>query len=370
MNDPRLTELGSEIRRDRLGHLLESRELDAAVITDVPDIYYFTGKLLPPDLPSLFLLDGEGSISAIAPEGHTVSSVDQGLYYPWNLEGIDHMLEVGADLLVGRGWKRVGVQRSALLNVVREAIASSSEVQLLSIDDDITDMQSRKDPDEVAVLRGSIKANLGAYAAVQEVIAPGITELDVLAAGIRRAMEAAGEKVFHDGDYQCGAYNGAARNRAIEAGELYIVDAWTCFRGYWADMSRTFVVGSDPTDPQLALFEHIRFVLQRIQELLRPGIDGRDVFYALDELVRQHPPLAEQGLIHHGGHAIGLRSHELPDINRDRGGLLESGNVICIEPGGYFPEARFGVRLENMYLITSDGCENLCPGELELHRCG
>ena len=107
-----------------------------------------------------------------------------------------------------------------------------------------------------------------------------------------------------------------------------------------------------------------------VKRLLRPGLDGTEVYRALDELVREHPLLSDTGLIHHGGHAIGLRIHEMPDINLDRGGPLEPGNVICIEPGGYFDAARYGVRLENMYLITETGCENLCPGELELPQCG
>ena len=95
-----------------------------------------------------------------------------------------------------------------------------------------------------------------------------------------------------------------------------------------------------------------------------------DVYRSMDEMVRHFPLLSDTGLTHHGGHAIGLRPHEMPDINLARGGLLEPGNIICIEPGGYFPEARFGVRLENMYLITEDGCENLCPGDIKLIRCG
>ena len=56
----------------------------------------------------------------------------------------------------------------------------------------------------------------------------------------------------------------------------------------------------------------------------------------------------------------------MPDINRDRGGTLEPGMVICIEPGGYFEAARYGVRLENMYLITDTGAENLSEYPLQL----
>jgi Xaa-Pro aminopeptidase len=242
--------------------------------------------------------------------------------------------------------------------------------EFLAIDDAVSTLQRRKDEDEVELIREAIRANFAAYKAVAQTIAPGINELDILSAGRQGATRAAGEKVFHDGDYQSGAYNGPARNRAIERGELYIVDAWTCYRGYWADMSRTFIVGTEPTDVQQGLFEHIRWVQSQVPALLKPGRDGSDVYQALDELIRQHPPLADKGLIHHGGHAIGLRSHELPDINFERGGKLEAGNVICVEPGGYFQVANFGVRLENMYLITETGCTDLCPGNVELFRCG
>ena len=179
-------------------------------------------------------------------------------------------------------------------------------------------------------------------------------------------MLTAGKKCFHDGDYQSGAFNGPARNRPIQQGELYIIDAWTYLDGYWSDMSRTYIVGNQPTEVQQALYDHLLYVHGEVAGLLKPGVDGKEVFTAVDDLLRQHPPLADSGIPHHGGHAIGLRNHEMPDINRNRGGTLEVGNVICVEPGGYFDEARYGVRLENMYLITPDGCEDLCdpPGGL------
>ena len=103
--------------------------------------------------------------------------------------------------------------------------------------------------------------------------------------------------------------------------------------------------------------------------LLRPGVDSREIYRAMDEMIREYPLLADEGLTHHGGHCIGLRAHEMPDVNPNRGGVLEAGNVVCLEPGGYTSAARFGVRLENTYLITETGAENLCPGPLELICC-
>ena len=100
----------------------------------------------------------------------------------------------------------------------------------------------------------------------------------------------------------------------------------------------------------------------------RLSVPGIYLHYALrkleiarivDALIREHPALAEKGLTHHAGHGIGLRAHEMPDLNPERGGKLEVGQIITCEPGGYPDAARGGVRLENMYLITENGAENL-----------
>ena len=60
----------------------------------------------------------------------------------------------------------------------------------------------------------------------------------------------------------------------------------------------------------------------------------------------------------------------MPDVNTTRGGIFQVGNVVSIEPGSYIPEARAGVRLENMYLITESGPENLSvyPMEIRLQK--
>jgi Xaa-Pro aminopeptidase len=71
-------------------------------------------------------------------------------------------------------------------------------------------------------------------------------------------------------------------------------------------------------------------------------------------------------LIHHGGHGVGLRVHEGPDLNRDRGGTFEVGNVFTCEPGAYSPELRGGVRVENLFHLTQSGVEVLSQFPLAL----
>lgn len=363
-------------RSRRLLDVIASQRLDAILLTDCRDIYYVTGLLYPSEFPLALLLESGGNTSLIGPEKVLEPTTDRWVGYEWNIEGTKFP-DLQAQLLgtLCREWKPVklhnlGVQHQSLNFDLAEELRSDFGIKLVAIDHHLADMQSRKDPDEVQAIRDSIHANQGAYAAAARAIRPGATELEVLAAGIEGALLTAGTKLFHDGDYQSGQFNGPARNRAIEAGELYIIDAWTCIHGYWSDMSRTFVVGQQPSDEQTTLYEHIRELQRELPKLLKAGLDGTEIFEFLDTRIRQHPPLKEKGLTHHGGHAIGLRNHEMPDINRLRGGKLQIGNVICVEPGGYFAAARLGVRLENMYLITAGGCEDLCDDPGDLMVCG
>jgi len=130
-------------------------------------------------------------------------------------------------------------------------------------------------------------------------------------------------------------------------------------------LCRTFAVG-EPSEVQRSVFEHIKGFHDQVGEYLRPGKDGSECAIAMDAYIREHPKLADVGLVHHAGHNVGLRAHQMPDLNKERGGKLRIGNVVSVEPGAYIPEARAGVRLENMYLITEDGLENMSPYPMEL----
>jgi len=84
--------------------------------------------------------------------------------------------------------QRIGVQRLSLLETVAQILEHASSGDLVGLDTPLAAMQRRKDPDEVELIRESISANFGAYAAVEEAIRPGATELDILSAGRRGAV--------------------------------------------------------------------------------------------------------------------------------------------------------------------------------------
>jgi Xaa-Pro aminopeptidase len=369
-----LTTEGCLQRQKRLREKLVKQNIDAAVITHYLEIYYFTGVLLNEAHPGFLYLEADGSTWVVAASVVDSECVDDCIVYDWavgftaNQDLTSQACQKVSDKMRSAGKAgRIGYQAEFMPKIFADTVESVfGKCEWVALDEALLDLQKRKDPDEIAVIRKAIQADLAAYDAAQRTIAPGVNELEVLAAAREAACLAAGEKVYHDGDYQCGGFGGFARDRKIEAGEIYIIDAWCIYHGYWADLCRAFSVDGNPTDIQQSVYDHIKSFHDQLPDYLQPGKDGSDCWKAIDAHLREHPALADVGLIHHGGHNVGLRAHQLPDLNEERGGTFEVGNVVCVEPGAYIPEMRAGVRLENTYLITEDGLENLSEYPFEI----
>lgn len=363
-----LTQDGCRRRQERLRALLEREGIGAALISDPRDVYYLTGFLAPsvPAFPILFYLETDGRSVLAAHTAEQPAAVDERATYEpallatMNPDLTRRLARAMAEHLSGvHSPGRLGWQAESLPRHVGEVLAETLRPDgWVPIDDGLADLQRRKDPDEVALLRESVACTLAAYDAVRQAIAPGANELAVLEAGHRAANLRAGEPVFHNGDYRSGEQGGPARNRTVDAGELYIVDAWTIYRGYWSDLCRTFAAG-EPTPLQREVFAHMASIVAELPDRLKPGVRGTDLWRWIDRRIREHPHLREAGLGHHAGHGVGVRGHEAPDLNRDREGILEPGNVVSCEPGSYTPDLNRGIRLENTFLITETGCELL-----------
>jgi Xaa-Pro aminopeptidase len=155
----------------------------------------------------------------------------------------------------------------------------------------------------------------------------------------------------------------------IAPSEPVTIDLWPQDRrsGCFADMTRTFVVGEIPEGIRQwhSLCEE---ALARAKEIIRPGANARDPFEAVCELFDRHGfptqlsksagASLEEGFNHSLGHGVGLQVHEAPSMGRPRGYELVAGDILAVEPGLYHP-ATGGVRLEDIVLVTEDGCETL-----------
>jgi Xaa-Pro aminopeptidase len=147
----------------------------------------------------------------------------------------------------------------------------------------------------------------------------------------------------------------------IRWGETVLLDAGPCYRGYFADLMRQACIGP-PSDILRELFDTAVAGYQRGIELLKPGVKISDLTrQAIGAMKRVNPGINYP--LSFVGHSLGLTIHEPPWFSVNEDSLLEPGMVINFEIGAYdIPEWRtLGGFLEDMFLITEDGNENLTP---------
>ncbi len=132
--------------------------------------------------------------------------------------------------------------------------------------------------------------------------------------------------------------------------------------GYWGDMTRTFVKGRASAQVR-AMHRAVAAAQKSGIAQLRHGVASNEVHAAVAQTLKDHGFVTgvrrgrQQGFFHGTGHGVGLEVHEAPRVST-RGELLQAGHVVTVEPGLYYP-AVGGVRIEDLLVVTQDGCRNL-----------
>ena len=223
--------------------------------------------------------------------------------------------------------------------------------------DELVTARAVKDPDEIESIRAAIAVCDVGQQAARAHAAAGITELELWAA-VRGAMEsAAGTRLPVLADLVAGPrtaeIGGPPSSRIIEDGDLVLCDLVPRVGGYWGDSCATFAVG-EPSAEAREAHARARSVLADLVAAIRPGAVAGD----LDALAR-----AQLEFPHHTGHGLGTGYHEEPRLVPGSAAVLEAGMVVAMEPGTY---AGVGVRVEQVVLVTADGCEVLSGHDLSL----
>lgn len=266
-------------------------------------------------------------------------------------------------LLKSRGAKRIGVDTSTVSHV----LARQFEMKLEMIAPVLWQFRRQKDADELALMRRAIECTRKMHERARKIVEVGVSELRVYAELYATAVLTAGAPLspsYLGNDFQCGSMGGPPRKgRNAAAGELYILDLGPAVGGYFADNSRAYSVDRKPTDAQLEAWGVVTGVFPIVESMAKPGASCREMYAAVEEHFHAnvgHP------LGHHLGHGIGLQPHEFPHLNPKWDDKLVEGEVFTCEPGLYGDHLGGGMRIENQYLVTKTGVENLTPFPMEL----
>ena len=156
--------------------------------------------------------------------------------------------------------------------------------------------------------------------------------------------------------------HGVPSDKKIEKGDFVTMDFGAVVEGYHSDMTRTVAVGF-VTDEQKNVYETVLKAQEAAQAAASSGVCCADVDKAARDVI-ENAGYGEY-FNHSTGHGVGVEIHEYPRLSTVCKAILSVGNVVTDEPGIYIPE-KFGVRIEDMLLITENGCENLTRAPKEL----
>lgn len=156
--------------------------------------------------------------------------------------------------------------------------------------------------------------------------------------------------------------HGVPTDKKIESGDFITMDYGAVVNGYHSDMTRTVLVGS-PTEEQKKVYDTVLAAQKASLAALKAGVTGKDADKAARDIIAEAGYGKHFG--HGTGHGVGIEIHEEPRVSPKSPHTLQTGHVVTVEPGIYLP-GKFGVRIEDMAVITGTGCRNLttCPKDL------
>ncbi len=148
----------------------------------------------------------------------------------------------------------------------------------------------------------------------------------------------------------------------VKKGDFITMDFGAIYKGYHSDMTRTVAVG-EVTDKQIKVYNTVLNAGNECIKAISPGEKCSNC----DKIARDIIKSAGYGEFfgHATGHGVGIEIHEKPNLSPKCGELLKPGNVVTVEPGIYLP-GEFGVRIEDMILVTDSGNINLTKAKKDL----
>ena len=350
-------------RQRRLRESLPSNRLDGLLVTHLPNIRYlcgFTGSagaLLVSDAKSVLFTDGRYRTQARAEvQGGKVVIGKKG-----PLAACAEWLR--ANKSRSRMRRRIGIESEHFTVAERRRLAAMVPRDSLLRPAPALIERSRtvKDAEEIEQIQSAVLLGADLFDVILKMTRPGVKESEVAAELEYAARKAGAEGMSFPtiiaGGTRSSLPHGRASEATIPSRGFVVCDFGVILAGYCSDMTRTMHVGR-PTSEARRIYEAVRQAQQAAIEAVQPGVTAGEVDQAARKLLKKSN--LDRYFTHSTGHGVGLEIHEPPRIATGQEEILHPGMVITIEPGVYIP-GKFGVRIEDMVVVTERGCQVLTP---------
>jgi Xaa-Pro aminopeptidase len=257
------------------------------------------------------------------------------------------------------GLERIGFEEGIIswADFNRLRVRLGRDVKLIPSRGLIEDLRLTKDSAELDKIRTATKITIKALEFIKKHLKPGIKELEV-AAELERFIRYEGG---HGSAFNIIVASGPnssfphhiTSHAKIKDNQPLLIDIGTDYFGYKSDLTRVFFLGKiNPLARRV--YDIVRKASTQAIKKIKPGISIKEVDATSRRIIAKSGYAKYFG--HALGHGIGLDTHEAPSISSRQAGVFKPGMVFTIEPAVYLP-GRFGIRIEDMVLVTRKGCE-------------
>jgi Xaa-Pro aminopeptidase len=353
-------------RQRRLQAALAENSLDYLLVTHLPNVRYlcgFTGS-------AGALLIGHGRITFFT-DGRYRSQADQEVVGAKIIVAAKSPAVAAAEALGEtkiRTLTSVGLESQTVTLAQRDQLRAvlKGKWKLVASPPLVERARMVKDKEEIRRIKAAIELGASLFKIARRAIRPGVKEAEVAAAMEYQARRAGAEAMSFGTIIAAGKRSAVVHGRASQARiphrGFVVCDFGVILAGYCSDRTRTVHVGH-PTRAALGMYRAVLDAQQAAIAQVRSGVTAASVDEAARKVLRRSN--LAQYFTHSTGHGLGLEIHEAPRLAAGQTQVLQPGMVITIEPGAYIPGQQ-GVRIEDVVVVTSTGCEVLTPTEKEL----
>lgn len=338
-------------RRRKLSDALADENIAAFLLFDINNIRYLTGFRGEEGL--LLYHAGEWVLLV---DGRFLTQARMELTEGIEIVLVKEVMAEVASFIRSRMVPQLAVEAHAVseanFRLLRRALRG---VKVKAVNNVVAEMRMQKDQSEIEALKRAVKIAEEALNEVMPLIKPGMKERDIAIEldylmKKKGALEAAFPTIIASGARSAMPHAKTGMH-SLNAGEVVIIDFGAMEEGgYRSDETCTFLLGKD--EEVIRAYQVVREAQKRAIDAIRPGVKASYV----DQVARDTISEAGYGDVftHGTGHGIGLEVHELPRLSPKAKERLKEGMVVTVEPGIYLP-GRWGIRLEDMVLVTESG---------------
>ena len=247
-----------------------------------------------------------------------------------------------------------------------EGVVSELNVEMVPAQDLVNGLRAAKDQEELDAMVQAQRISERAFDEILKFIKPGVTEKEIAAKLEYDMLRFGAQKMSFDPIVVSGPNgslpHGVPSDKKVENGEFITMDFGCIYNGYCSDMTRTVALG-EPTEEMRKVYDVVLQAQLAGLAASKAGVTGKSIDAAARKVIED----AGYGeYFGHGyGHSVGIEIHEAPNANMRDETPMPVGAAVSAEPGIYLP-GRFGVRIEDVAIMTEDGCIDITKAPKEL----